>query len=156
MGDDARSDASAVHTEDDAREPSPTHEPHAGEASPGTPPARGGMTRAAETTPAPVRRGDTREALAHEALVAVGNVLGDDFHDPFAEEIKRLRAQRQELAKQRQKAQQLLRNENRKRKRLVDKAAKMSATEMVQVLRMRSEAAKRRASSSGAASTKSA
>ena len=37
--------------------------------------------------------------MANEALMAVGNVVGNEFVDPFAEEIKRLRQERQELTR---------------------------------------------------------
>ena len=102
------------------------------ESAPATPPAT--APSGVAVTPEPV------EALAdyvdplNEAVKAVGSVLSRKFVDPFAEEIKKLKDERAELNKARRAAQRKLKNETRKRKRLVEKASALSATELVHVL----------------------
>lgn len=124
------------------------------ESAPATPPAT--APSGVAVTPEPV------EALAeyvdplNEAVKAVGSVLSRKFVDPFAEEIKKLKDERAELNKARRAAQRKLKNETRKRKRLVEKASALSATELVHVLHMRSERAASRASSASASAKKAA
>ena len=80
IADPARGDAAA---DDERRKPSPAQEPPAGAASSGTPPATDALARAAPETPSRPRRAAGPEALANQAPMAVGNVIGNDFVDPM-------------------------------------------------------------------------
>ena len=76
-----------------------------------------------------------------DVLAAVANCLGED---DMRGRLETIQAARREVAAQKRKLTNELRNERRKRERLVKKASCMKTPELLTVLRMRDEQRKKK------------
>ena len=98
-------------------------------------------------------------AVVPRAISSLGRALDDmEYKDTVSEEIDKLRSEKKRLQSERQAASKLLKNAERARKRLKEKAKSLTTEDLIDVMHLRVAAAKAKGkrgeeSSSSAAET---
>ena len=109
---------------------------------------------AVETAPAPASGGSNSASFVERAVASLPSELLQQFeHSAQGATLQRLRQERKELGKQRVALYAQMRNEERKRKRLVKNAQKLTSNELLEVFAYRKKKAENSAAAKPAAST---
>ena len=112
---------------------------------------------AVETAPAPSSGRSSSASLVERAVASLPSELLQHFEDSAQQStLQQLRQERKELAKQRAALSAQMRNEERKRQRLVKNAQKLTFNELLEVFAYRQKQAESSSAAKPAARTDSA